>query len=98
MAIVRVGGCPAVVAQWQSIGGSVAEYWWLSGRVLVAQAIGVLGLTSGLPFHFPLFLPQFLPLSNHYLLTLLFQREQSHMKELYIPKFLHTVSGHAETG
>ena len=78
--------------------GSVAEYWWLSGRVLVAQAIGVLGLTSGLPFHFPLFLPQFLPLSNHYLLTLLFQREQSHMKELYIPKFLHTVSGHAETG
>ena len=42
------GGCPAVVRQ-----------SWLSGRVLAAQARGVLGLTPGdcWLFHFPLFSP-----------------------------------------
>ena len=46
--IVRVGGRPAVVAQWQS-----------SGRALAAQARGVLGSTPGncRLFHFPLFSP-----------------------------------------
>ena len=46
--IVRAGGCPAVVDQWQS-----------TGRALAAQARGVLGLTPGdcRLFHFPLFSP-----------------------------------------
>ena len=43
---MRVGGCPAVVAQWQSTGGSIKpEVSWV-------QLLPAAGL-----FHFPLFLP-----------------------------------------